>query len=44
MWTLAALGAGTIYFLLRFWPMTPLRRIGVISAIVLCLLEIGFNA
>jgi len=43
MLILAAMGAGTSYLLVRFWPLTPLRRVGAMLAILLCLLEITFN-
>lgn len=43
MVVLAALGVGTLYFLIRFWPLTLLRRAGTILAILLCLFEISFN-
>ena len=43
MAVLAALGIGTLYFLIRFWPSTLLRRTGTILAILVCLFEISFN-
>jgi hypothetical protein len=44
MLALAVLGLGTTCFLIRFWPSSKLRRVGTILAILLCLLEIAFNA
>lgn len=43
MVVLAALGVATLYFLIRRWPLTLLRRAGTILAILLCLFEISFN-
>jgi hypothetical protein len=43
MLILAAMGVGTIYLLIRFWPLTPVRKVGAMLAILLCLLEITFN-
>jgi purine-cytosine permease-like protein len=43
MLVLAGLGVATLYFLVRFWPLTLLRRVGTILAILLCLIEISFN-
>jgi hypothetical protein len=43
MVVLAALGLAIVYFLVRFWPLTLLRRVGTILAILLCLIEISFS-
>lgn len=43
MLVLAALGVGTLYLLARAWPLTLLRRVGAIFAVLLCLSEITFN-
>jgi len=43
MLVLAAFGVVTLYFLIRFWPPTLLRRVGAILAILLCVFEISFN-
>jgi hypothetical protein len=43
MLVLAALGVVTLYFLIRLWPRTLLRRAGTILAVLLCVFEISFN-
>jgi hypothetical protein len=43
MLALATCGMGTCYCLIRFWPLTLLRRIGAALAVLLCLLGVCFN-